>query len=338
MNDAKPEKLSSMVRQFKGKHIAVVGDLMLDAYTWGKVSRISPEAPVPIVQITRQTYCLGGAANVMRNIVTLGGQVHAFGVTGCDHSGDKLKDLLGEYGIERSGVHCDTGRPTIQKQRVIAGSQQLIRIDDELLLPVADSIRERILQEIKELFQRGNIDALILEDYAKGLFSESFAQALIDVANRHHIMVTLDPNPKNPMRLKGLTIMKPNRSEAYALASVNPSQMISGQDQIKELIHVASILRKEWQVKYLLISLAEQGMALFMDQDHCEIIPTRAKEVFDVSGAGDTVIAASTLTLTVADDPVAAAEIANYAAGIVVAKLGTATVSSEELLNALIPQ
>ena len=217
----------------------------------------------------------------------------------------------------------------------MAGAQQLLRIDDELLAPVSDSIRNEILQAVTPLLENGRIDALILEDYAKGLFSEAFAQSLIDTANRNHVMVTLDPNPKNPMRLKGLTIMKPNRAEAYALASCSPAQIATNEERMKELVHVASVIRREWQVKYLLISLAEQGMALFMENDRCSIIPTRAKEVFDVSGAGDTVIAASTLTLAVEDDPVASAEIANYAAGIVVGKLGTATVSSDELLAEL---
>ena len=319
MDNKKPEKLSALVKKFKGKRIAVV----------------SPEAPVPVVQITKQTYCLGGAANVMRNIVTLGGEVMAFGVTGSDHSGEKLKEQLAEYGIEHSGICSDSTRPTILKQRVMAGAQQLLRIDDELLAPVADSIRDEILHAITALLENGGIDALILEDYAKGLFSEAFAQSLIDAANRSHVMVALDPNPKNPMRLKGLTIMKPNRAEAYALASFSPAQIATEEERRKELIQVAAVIRKEWQVKYLLISLAEQGMALFTENEACSIIPTRAKEVFDVSGAGDTVIAASTLTLAVEDDPIASAEIANYAAGIVVGKLGTATVSSDELLAEL---
>ena len=187
MDNKKPERLSALVRRFNGKRIAVGGDLMLDAYTWGKVSRISPEAPVPVVQITKQTYCLGGAANVMRNIVTLGGEVSAFGVVGHDHSGEKLKEQLAEYGIEYSGIFSDSTRPTILKQRVMAGAQQLLRIDDELLAPVSDSIRNEILQAVTPLLENGRIDALILEDYAKGLFSEAFAQSLIDTANRNHV-------------------------------------------------------------------------------------------------------------------------------------------------------
>ena len=159
MDNKKPERLSALVRRFNGKRIAVVGDLMLDAYTWGKVSRI-----------TKQTYCLGGAANVMRNIVTLGGEVSAFGVVGHDHSGEKLKEQLAEYGIEYSGIFSDSTRPTILKQRVMAGAQQLLRIDDELLAPVSDSIRNEILQAVTPLLESGRIDALILEDYAKGLF------------------------------------------------------------------------------------------------------------------------------------------------------------------------
>lgn len=324
------EYLASLTHSFKGKKIAVVGDLMLDAYTWGKVNRISPEAPVPIVQVTRRSHCLGGAANVMRNIVSLGASAAAFGVIGADGNGEKLLSLLKAAGIDSSGVLVDKSRPTTFKERIIAGAQQLLRLDDELQTQVEQPVRERLLELFEKYLETNHPDAVIIEDYAKGLFSSDNAQRIVDLCNRRGIMVSLDPNPRNPMRLQGLTLMKPNRAEAYALAAIQPPL---GDWTLEGLQEVAQSIRRDWHVKYLLISLAEHGMALFTEDGGCKVIPTRAREVFDVSGAGDTVIAASTLALSVKDDPVSSAELANYAAGIVVGKLGTATVTVDELLE-----
>ena len=326
------ERIFAAVDSFRGKRIAVIGDLMLDAYTWGKVNRISPEAPVPVVQVTRRSCCLGGAANVIRNIVSLGASAAAFGIVGNDAHGSKLRELLNQEGIDPVGVLTDPGRPTTFKERIIAGSQQLLRLDDEQQTAVNETIREQLGIEFGRYLKTARPDAVIIEDYAKGLFSPDYAQRIVDLCTAEKIPVTLDPNAHNPLNLHHLTIMKPNRAEAYEIAGI--PQPVTG-DSLDSLKTVAAKIRREWEVKYLLISLAEDGMALFMDDGSCEVIPTRAKEVFDVSGAGDTVIAASTLALCVKDDPVQAAEIANYAAGIVVGKLGTATVTADELKNAL---
>lgn len=331
MQQEKSLRLAGIVKSFKGKHIAVIGDLMLDTYTWGKVSRISPEAPVPIVHTVKTSCCPGGAANVMRNLVTLGAKASAFGIIGRDQTGNQLRELLLSEGILCDGIVTDMTRPTVKKQRVMAGSQQLLRIDEEASSPVEENIRQELFARFNALLETDPPDAVIFEDYAKGLFSESFAQKILDLANSRNIPVSLDPNPRNTMRLKGLTIMKPNRNEAYELAGMKNSS--EGFCE-KELLKVAENIRNEWKVKYLLISLAEQGMALLTPDGKMTHIPTRAKEVFDVCGAGDTVITTCTLALAAnKDDPVSAAEIANYAAGIVVAKLGTATVSTSELLD-----
>lgn len=333
MQQEKSLRLAGIVQKFKGKHIAVIGDLMLDTYTWGKVSRISPEAPVPIVQTIRTTCCPGGAANVMRNIISLGGKATAFGIIGGDLTGKELKDLLLADQINCEGIVTDDSRPTVKKQRVMAGSQQLLRIDEELTAPISEAIREQLFGRIRSFMENTPPDAVILEDYAKGLFSQSFTQEILDLANSKNIPVALDPNPRNPMRLTGLAIMKPNRNEAFEFAGIKNKHEKTCE---KELFAVASKIREEWKVKYLLISLAEQGMALFTPDGKMTHIPTRAKEVFDVCGAGDTVIATCTLALSVnEEDPVSAAEIANYAAGVVVAKLGTAAVSAAELEEAL---
>ena len=333
MQQEKSLRLVPIIDSFAGKHIAVIGDLMLDTYTWGKVNRISPEAPVPIVQTTKTTSCPGGAANVMRNIISLGGKTTAFGIIGGDITGKELKDLLLTDNISCDGLVIDESRPTVKKQRVMAGSQQLLRIDEELTTPVSENIRKELFCKFRDLLETDPPDAVILEDYAKGLFTQDFAQEILDLANSRNIPVSLDPNPRNPMRLTGLAIMKPNRNEAFEFAGMKNH---ADKADEKDLFSVAEKIRKEWNVKYLLISLAEQGMALFTPDGKMTRIPTRAKEVFDVCGAGDTVIATSTLALSVNEnDPVSAAEIANYAAGIVVAKLGTATVSATELKEAL---
>ena len=326
------ERIVSIVDSFRDKKIAVVGDLMLDAYTWGKVNRISPEAPVPVVQVTRRSCCLGGAANVIRNIVSLGASAAAFGVVGNDIHGEKLRELLNGSGIDSIGVLTDPSRPTTFKERIIAGSQQLLRLDDEQQTTVDEAIREQLCTLFARYLKDEHPDAVIIEDYAKGLFSPEYAQRMVDLCAEENIPVTLDPNPKNPLYLRRLTIMKPNRAEAFEIAGMPLPVTGASLDTLRT---VAERIRREWQVKYLLISLAEDGMALFLDDGSCEVIPTRAKEVFDVSGAGDTVIAASTLALSVRDDPVLAAEIANYAAGVVVGKLGTAAVSADELKNSL---
>ncbi len=328
--------LLEILNRFNRCRVAVIGDLMLDCYVWGQVERISPEAPVPIVQVKKSTSCLGGAANVMRNIVTLGGRVDAFGVVGDDANGRHIRTMLAEYGISREGVFCDGQRPSIQKERVMAGSQQLLRIDYEDPTPIDFALRSRLVAAVEELLRTGAINALVIEDYAKGLFSETMAQKLVDLANAAGALVTMDPNPRNPMRLSGLTAMKPNRSEAFAMAGVEWTPPAGNPEDDRALKKVAAILRRKWDVKYLLISLAAQGMALFDDRGGFTVIPTRAREVYDVSGAGDTVVAAATLALAAGGDARSAAELANHAAGIVVRQLGTATVSAEELRQSIL--
>ena len=331
----KNSNLVELLAIFPNCRIAVIGDLMIDSYIWGSVDRISPEAPVPVVQVTKTSCCLGGAANVMRNIVTLGGKVDAFGLVGNDSNGELIRQLLREYKIDPSGVLTDFERPSIRKERVIAGSQQLLRIDFENPSPASEQLRQDLVARVKKHLDTGEIKALILEDYAKGLFSEAMAQDLVDYANKLGIITMLDPNPRNKMHLSGLTAMKPNRTEAFAMAGVPLTAQTGDAANDESLREVAKIIRRKWQVKNLLISLAAQGMALFDESNQCTVIPTRAREVYDVSGAGDTVVAAASLALAAGSDARSAAELANYAAGVVVRQLGTATVSADELREAL---
>ncbi len=333
--DTQCRDLKAVVDRFQGKRVAVVGDLMLDSYVWGRVERISPEAPVPVVHVERRTSCLGGAGNVMRNVVTLGGKVAAFGVTGCDSIGRQLREHLDDYRIDTAGLVELKDRPTTEKQRIIAGSQHLLRVDYEELGEISTAIRGRLVEAVSRRLDAGEFDAVILEDYAKGLLSQEMAQAIVDAARRNQVIVALDPKPSHPMRLKGLTMMKPNLAEAHALSGI-PREAAPAAEPVRLLRRMAEKIQAEWGVEYLLISLAAQGMALFNGDQSLKLIPTRAREVFDVSGAGDTVIAAATLALSTGCGGEAAAEIANHAAGIVVGKLGTVTVSREELLESLV--
>lgn len=328
------EKLTATTKTFGNSRIAVVGDLMLDVYVWGNVTRISPEAPVPIVHVEKKTHCLGGAANVMRNAVTMGGgAVHAFGVVGCDPNGEEVHRQLKNFGIRPNGVYSDKSRRTIEKQRIIAGPQQLLRIDYEDIEEVDGTCREDIIARILKLIDAGEVDAIIFEDYGKGMLSEEVLEKIIPAARAKGIVTTLDPKPGHLRPVKGLSVMKPNRGEAFGMAGRVYRDQGLPPEKDPQLHEVAQILLDEWEPDYLVISLAAQGMALFRRGHEMLVIPTRAQEVFDVSGAGDTVIAALTLGLAAGAEIADAAHIANFAAGIVVGRVGTATVSADELIR-----
>jgi len=329
----KKTRLTQIVDNFREIRIAVVGDLMLDVYIWGKASRISPEAPVPVVQVKKKSCCLGGAANVMRNVVTLGGNVKAYGVIGDDSGGDEMKKLFENYNIDPASLSIDKSRRTTQKERIIASAQQLLRVDFEDIEKLDDIIHQEIIIELKKLIDSQAIDAIIFEDYGKGVLNEKMLNQIIASAKENNIITSLDPKPGHLLKVKGLTVMKPNRSEAFAITGTfSQGNGIAVKDD-KQLHAVAAQLLDEWEPDYLIISLAAQGMALFRKDAEMVVIPTKAREVYDVSGAGDTVIAAFTLALSTGADPVEAAEIANHAAGIVVGKVGTVTVSKDELLE-----
>jgi D-beta-D-heptose 7-phosphate kinase/D-beta-D-heptose 1-phosphate adenosyltransferase len=327
------ERLSEIVHNFSGKRIAVIGDLMLDVYIWGAATRISPEAPVPIVRVNNQNACLGGAANVMRNIVTLGGNTAAFGIIGDDHDGAEVKKMLTGYCIDEKSVYTDPCRRTTQKQRIIAGTQQLLRIDYENTDAIDESFRQKITADVLELIDQNLLDGIIFEDYGKGVLNETMLETVIAAAAPKKVFTALDPKPGHLKPVKGLNMIKPNRSEAFTMAGKFNSDVKVPVEHDIELHEVAAQLLEEWQPEYLLVSLAAQGMALFTKNSLMKVIPTRAREVFDVSGAGDTVISAFTLAMAAGASCVEAAEIANHAGGIVVGKVGTVTVSAAELVN-----
>ncbi|MBR7118647.1 MAG: hypothetical protein IKC77_00405 [Lentisphaeria bacterium] len=316
---------------FSGARVAVVGDVMLDVYLWGQVSRISPEAPVPVVSVDRRTSCLGGASNVMRNLRTLGAAAYAYGVVGDDEAGRELADNLKEFGVFDDGIIIDSSRRTTEKKRIVAGSQQLLRVDTEDTFEVDNNIRKRLVEKVISRIRAGELDAVIFEDYNKGLLSAWMLNEIICEAKKHGVITALDPKPGSLEPVKNLSVMKPNRVEAFALAGIaDDGAMIDVRNNT--LLHtVADKLLDIWEPELLLLSLASQGMALFRKGREVEVIPTRAREVFDVSGAGDTVTATYTVSAISGAPARIAAEIANRAAGIVVGKVGTAPIMFDEL-------
>ena len=327
------KEVNNIISKFQDKKIAVVGDLMLDVYVWGKVSRISPEAPVPIVHVRNKTYALGGAANVMRNITSLGGKALAFGITGREKNGTFLLGLMKEQGINTENIIVDENYLTIEKQRIMADSQQLARVDYENKETISQSIQDSITSRIISKIEENEVDAVIFEDYAKGLLSSEMINRVIESAKVKNIPVALDPHPSHKLDIKGLTLMTPNQAEAFSLAGVYPKELSDPVYKDPTLLEVAGKLNNEWSVEQLLITLGVNGMALFERGKDVIHIPTKAKDVFDVTGAGDTVIASYTLALLGGATGSEASDISNHAAGIVVGRVGTSSVTPEELIN-----
>ncbi len=312
--------------------ILVVGDVMLDHFIWGHVRRISPEAPVPIVEVTKEEFYPGGAANVARNISPFSPHTHLMGRVGKDMAADKLRALLIEDQVDPAPLLVHETLPTISKARVVARQQQIVRVDREKLLPQTDDELAEVGQRLRKLAP--NLDAIILEDYGKGFITEKLMQLVAKIAAEHKLIVTVDPSPRNPLPWAGVSLVKPNRLEAFAAAGLEDHLLPEAPLENKELLEVGRVLLAKWNVASVLVTLGEQGMMLFERDAAPHHIPTRAREVFDVSGAGDTAIALLTLALATGMSLLEAAEISNHASGIVVGKLGTATLTPDELLAA----
>ncbi|MBK8094099.1 MAG: hypothetical protein IPK32_19545 [Verrucomicrobiaceae bacterium] len=312
--------------------ILVIGDVMLDHFIWGHVRRISPEAPVPIVEVTREEFYPGGAANVARNIAPFSPHTHLMGRVGKDSAADRLRDLLITDKVDPAPLLVHDTLPTISKARVSARQQQIVRVDREKLLPLtADELAE-IEKRLRHLAP--DLDAIILEDYGKGFITHELMKLVSKIAAEHDLIVTVDPSPRNPLPWSGVTLVKPNRLEAFAAAGLEDHLLPGDPAQNTELLEVGRILLEKWSVNSVLVTLGEHGMMLFERGKAPHHIPTRAREVFDVSGAGDTAIALLTLALAAKFKLQDAADIANHASGIVVGKLGTATLTPDELLTA----
>ena len=308
----------------------VVGDVMLDEFVWGRVSRISPEAPVPVVEVQAESSYPGGAANVARNLRPFCAGVLLCGVVGEDSFAAKLRELLGDEGIETGALVATAEIPTIVKTRIVARQQQVVRVDREKNRGSIAEVTNRAVEFVTELMP--SVDGVILEDYGKGFLCQSLKDRVCALAKEHGKFLTGDPNPGNHLDWSGVDLLKPNRSEAFAMAGRIDPGAVEDPLQDAALLDVGSLLLKKWDLKGLLVTLGEHGMILFEKGAAPYHTPTKAREVFDVSGAGDTAIALYTLAICAGATAHEAAEISNHASGVVVAKLGTATLAAEELV------
>ena len=325
-----PSRLQHLLQNAATRRILVVGDVMLDEFVWGRVSRISPEAPVPVVEVQAESSYPGGAANVARNLRPFCAGVLLCGAVGEDSYAAKLRGLLDGEGIETGALVATPEIPTIVKTRIIARQQQVVRVDREKNRGPIAGVTERAVEIVKELMP--SVDAVILEDYGKGFLCQSLKDRVCGLAREHGKYLVADPNPGNRLDWGGVDLLKPNRSEAFAMAGQTDFGAAEHPLQDAALLDVGSTLLKKWSLNGLLVTLGEHGMILFEKGSPPYHTPTRAREVFDVSGAGDTAIALYTLAICAGATSHEAAEISNHASGVVVAKLGTATLVAGELV------
>jgi len=308
----------ALVERMRGRTILVVGDLMIDEWIWGAVSRISPEAPVPVVAVTDHSFTLGGAGNVANNLVALGAKVEFVGTVGEDAFAADVRRMLREESVDERGVFTVSDRPTTRKTRIVAHNQQVVRADWEDAAPLGAADRKRIVAHVRE--RASTSDAVILSDYAKGLLSAD----VVDAA-RACKLVLADPKPQNLELFAGVTCVAPNVHEAEAATGIKITDDAS-------LERAGARLLEQLRCQYVVITRGEHGMSLFGAQGERLTIPSVARKVFDVSGAGDTVIAVLSLALAGGASIERAMQLANFAAGAVVEKLGTATASGDEII------
>jgi D-beta-D-heptose 7-phosphate kinase/D-beta-D-heptose 1-phosphate adenosyltransferase len=316
-------KILELISLFKKQTILVVGDTMIDNFIWGKVKRISPEAPVPVLEVTKETKALGGAANVASNITALGGKAFVVGSIGNDDSGKVLMEMLLEKDINSKYLVYNPYRPTITKTRIIASGQQIVRVDKEVRGAFERSSELKIIKNIEEIMPKTS--AVVISDYGKGVVSLSVLKKTIALAKKYKIPITVDPKVEHFKKYKKVTTITPNEKEA--VEGMGEKNIVSDKDIAILGKKILKILGSD----SVIITRGEKGMVLIEPNDKITSIPTRAKEVYDVTGAGDTVISTITLALAAGADLLSAAEVANFAAGVVVGKLGTATTNLQEL-------
>lgn len=310
--------------------VLVVGDVMLDQFIWGTVARISPEAPVPVVDFERENFMPGGAANVARNLTALDLPTELFTVVGRDLAARQLRRLLEQNRIGCRGLLATAARPTSVKTRIVAHQQQVVRIDRETRDGLNATLNARLFATLQSRIK--NTAAVIVGDYGKGVITQPLLKDLKALCRRHGVWLSLDPKPVHDLDLTGFSLITPNRKEAFELARLPDATRNNNPLADAGLLRVADQLLNEFRPALLLITLGELGMLLCQHGQKPFHIPTVAQEVFDVSGAGDTVIATFTLAIAAGASPLEAAILSNHAAGIVVGKLGTATVTPQELL------
>ncbi len=335
MNLLSRKRVNDLLTAARKTRILVVGDVMLDQFIWGRVTRISPEAPVPVVEFERESFMPGGAANVARNLVSLGAAADLCGVVGRDRAGGQLRSSLEQLGVDCTGLRCVGARMTTRKTRILAQQQQVARVDRETRSDLEATTTSRLRDYLQNALR--NADAVIVGDYGKGVITQSLLDALKTMCRQRGLWLSLDPKPIRRLGLEGLSLITPNRKEAFALAGIPETARSSDPASDPALREVVEVLLSRLKPALLLITLGEQGMLLAQRGAPPHHIPTVAQEVYDVSGAGDTVIASFTLAVAAGASPLEAAVFSNHAAGVVVGKVGTASVTPDELRRSFRP-
>ena len=315
-------RAEAILDRFQGRRLIVLGDLMLDEFIWGEVRRISPEAPVPVVEVRRETLQLGGAGNVVTNLLALGAEAIPIGILGEDEAGRRMRALFADEGASVDGLLTVPDRPTTRKTRIVAHSQQMVRADREDRSLISEAIERQILALY--LAALPSADAVILSDYDKGLLTPALLQSAIRAARAAGKPTCLDPKIRHFSHYRLVDVVTPNQLEAERASGIEITDPVS-------LLQAASRIRDLLDCRHVLITRGELGMSLFDAGGTISHIPTTAREVYDVTGAGDTVIATLTLALAAGAPLLDAAILANLAAGVVVGKVGTAAVSQDEL-------
>lgn len=326
MKNISMQNIEQIISDFKKQKVLVIGDLMLDQWVWGKVHRISPEAPIPIVDVERYTFTPGGAANVVTNLSELGARSSLSGIIGRDSTGKMLKRLLRDKGIFTRGIFDDEDRPTILKTRIVAHSQQLVRVDLEKKSALNDNLKNKIINFFKEEIPFHN--SIIISDYNKGFIDSQIVENIVEIANKLSIKIVCGPKPENIDAFKGVYCITMNKKEAGGATGIsitnNDSLCDAGRNLLKRLGSEAVIITR-----------GEEGLSLFTKDGSVFHLEACASQVFDVSGAGDTVLSVIALCLNAGADPYYAALLANHAAAVVVRKIGTATLTNNELIETL---
>jgi rfaE bifunctional protein kinase chain/domain len=313
--------VQQIISRFPSLRILVLGDFMLDHFVMGRVDRISPEAPVPIVDVDTEQFHLGGAGNVVMNGKTLGAQMIPMGVIGNDWAGERIRELFLEEQLSSDGL-LTSDRPTTLKTRILAHQQQVVRVDREQRTPISDELQNQLADQFLEIVD--SVDGVIISDYSKGTLTPSLLAKILPEARKRDKLVCLDPKTRHFSSYTPVTVITPNQNEASSLLGYS---IVSEQD----LMEAAQRILKMIDCTALLITRGDKGMALFTDGE-LKLVPTKAREVYDVTGAGDTVVTAVCLALAAGAEMIEAVELANIAAGIVVGKVGTATATASELL------
>lgn len=328
MNKFSIKRLNELKKNFYGKKILIVGDMMLDCYLWGDVKRISPEAPVPVVEIENEFYRFGGAANCAFNIIKLGGFPIPVGIIGNDNYGTIFSSLINEVSIESKGILIDNKRPTTAKTRIIAHNQHVVRIDKEIKINISIETQKKLFHFISEVIKE--IDGIILQDYNKGVLTSWLIKNIILLAKKNKKLITVDPKFSNFFSYKNVTVFKPNRKEAEDVLGMKIKSSndvsIAGKKLIEKL-----------KADFVLLTLGEEGVAIFTNKSE-KRMPTKARKVADVSGAGDTVISTLTIALAAGADIYEAAYLANYAGGLVCEEVGIIPIDINNLFDTVIKE